>query len=124
MKIIISLILLINFLHSKSRISSCLDYNNYSNHKKIDILIMGNSITTTSVHFKYNRAKNEEWQHSYGMAASEEDRDYVHLLHKFLSSKYNPKICILPLTDFETQIFSYDFDNLKNRVNFNADIYI
>ncbi len=85
------------------------------------ILFLGNSIT------KHGPAPAIGWLGDWGMAASAEDKDFVHLLTRDLtkSPAAAPKILVNNIADFERQYATYDVDaNLKDAFDFKPDLVI
>ncbi len=85
------------------------------------ILYLGNSITL------HGPAPSIGWVGNWGMAASSEDKDYVHLVTNFIeaASGNNPQILIKNIADFERGYATYDIsDGLKEELAFEADIVI
>jgi len=87
---------------------------------KIKILFLGNSITL------HEKLPEIGWFNNWGMAASSQDKDYVHLTLKFLKEKYeNVSYCITNVGEWELNYWKEEvlskFDTAKD---FNADIVI
>jgi len=85
------------------------------------ILFLGNSIT------RHGPKKSIGWSGDWGMAASAQEKDFVHLVTNSLSktSGTAPKVMIKNIAEFERQYTSYDVDdNLKEAFQFGADLVI
>lgn len=83
------------------------------------VLILGNSITVTLP------APEIGWHGHWGMAASEERKDYVHLLiEKF--KRYNDTIQVeyLGISSFERDFLNYDVKQLSAYRDFAPDLII
>ncbi len=86
--------------------------------KVIKILILGNSL---SYHLS---VEDSEWDHASGMAASDINSDYVHLLMTDISKAKNVSIVfkVINLVDFERNYKTYDLKKISTFVNFQPDI--
>jgi alpha-galactosidase len=85
------------------------------------ILFLGNSITL------HGPNKNIGWDGNWGMAASSEDKDYVHEVTKALTPKDGaaPKILVRNIATFERQFATFDAAALvKETSAFNADLIV
>jgi hypothetical protein len=85
------------------------------------ILFLGNSIT------KHGPKADIDWSGNWGMAASSEAKDYVHLVAKALTEKQGatPEVMIKNIADFERAYVGYDFaTKLKEAIEFKADLII
>ena len=85
------------------------------------VLFLGNSIT------KHGPKADIDWSGNWGMAASAESKDYVHLVTKALteSSGKAPKTLIRNIADFERSHADYDVaGKLKEAIDFDADLII
>ena len=84
------------------------------------ILVVGNSI---SLHPKLSAV---DWDHLGGMAASEIDSDYVHILMRKISEKQNKKIVlkIINIVSFERGYAQWCIGNFQSFVDFKPDIVI
>lgn len=85
------------------------------------VLFLGNSIT------KHGPKADIDWSGNWGMAASEESKDYVHLVTKALTEKSGaaPEVMVKNIADFERAYAGYDFaTKQKEAVDFNADLII
>ena len=90
--------------------------------KKADrILFLGNSITFVPP------AAWCDWKGNWGMAASAEDKDYVHLLVHSITelTGRKPGIMVENIADFERQYATYDVNaKLKEHLDFKPDIVV
>jgi hypothetical protein len=83
------------------------------------ILFLGNSIT------KHSPAPDIGWYGDWGMAASCEENDYVHLTVKELKKYYpDPEFIYRNIADFERNYINYGLNNLEDCKSFGADIII
>lgn len=85
------------------------------------ILFLGNSIT------KHGPKAEIGWSGNWGMAASEEGKDYVHLVAAALaeSSGNAPEVLVKNIADFERTYAGYDFTaKQKEAIDFHADLII
>ena len=85
------------------------------------VLFLGNSIT------KHGPKADIYWSGNWGMAASAEARDYVHLVAQGLAAKTNaaPEILVKNIADFERAHAGYDVSGkLKEAIDFHADLII
>ncbi len=85
------------------------------------VLFLGNSIT------KHGPKADIDWSGNWGMAASAEAKDYVHLVTKALTEKSGavPKVLVKNIADFERAYARYDIaTKLKEAVDFQADLII
>lgn len=88
----------------------------------IRILVIGNSIT------QHGASSSLGWNGTWGMAASAEDKDYVHqLIAKIKTKTTDYEIMYRNISEFEK--YFYDFgkfvtDNYKDLADFDADIII
>ena len=85
------------------------------------ILFLGNSIT------KHGPKSEIDWTGNWGMAASEEGKDYVHLVVAALakSSGNTPEVLVKNIADFERAYAGYDFaTKQKEAIDFQADLII
>ena len=90
-----------------------------ANPKKI--LFLGNSITL------HGPKKDIGWAGHWGMAASAEDKDFVHLVAKALTGKdgRSPEILVKNIASFEREFAKYDpAVELKDATTFNADLIV
>ncbi|MCL4483969.1 MAG: SGNH/GDSL hydrolase family protein [Bacteroidetes bacterium] len=79
----------------------------------VNILILGNSIT------KHGPAPEIGWYGNWGMAASEESKDYVHILMQYFH-QMNPSIRVryASIADFERGYWNFNpskLDSLRNK---------
>ncbi|MCB1276848.1 SGNH/GDSL hydrolase family protein [Prosthecobacter sp.] len=85
------------------------------------VLFLGNSIT------KHGPKADIGWSGNWGMAASAESKDYVHLVTKALAEKSGaaPEVMVKNIADFERAYADYDFAaKQKEAVDFHADLII
>lgn len=85
------------------------------------VLFLGNSIT------KHGPKKDIDWSGNWGMAASAEANDYVHLVTKALTEKAGkvPEVMVKNIADFERAYAGYDVAaKLKEAIDFHADLII
>ncbi len=83
------------------------------------VLFLGNSIT------KHGPKADIDWTGNWGMAASAEAKDYVHLVAKGITEKTGkaPEILVNNIADFERGFTTYDIPaKLKASVDFRADL--
>ena len=85
------------------------------------VLFLGNSIT------KHGPKADIDWSGNWGMAASAESKDYVHLATKALTEKFGaaPEVLVKNIADFERAYAAYDIaTKLKEAADFQADLII
>lgn len=85
------------------------------------VLFLGNSIT------KHGPKKDIDWSGNWGMAATSEANDYVHLVTKALTEKAGaaPEVMVKNIADFERAYAGYDIAaKLKDAIEFKADLII
>ncbi|OYW76719.1 MAG: hypothetical protein B7Z37_07350 [Verrucomicrobia bacterium 12-59-8] len=85
------------------------------------VLFLGNSIT------KHGPKADIDWSGNWGMAASAEATDYVHLVTKALTEKAGaaPEVMVKNIADFERAYTGYDFAaKMKDAIEFKADLII
>lgn len=85
------------------------------------VLFLGNSIT------KHGPKADIDWSGNWGMAASAESNDYVHLVTKALGEKPGPKpeVMVKNIADFERGYAGYDVaGKMKEAFEFGADLVI
>lgn len=85
------------------------------------VLFLGNSITL------HGPLESIGWTGNWGMAASSQDQDYVHLLQQRLAKSQGslPKIHVQNIADFERDPDSYDLDvKLRDAIAFDPDLVI
>jgi hypothetical protein len=88
-----------------------------SNLKKV--LFIGNSIT------HHSPAPDLGWYGDWGMAASSEDKDYVHcIIEKLKNSNKQAEFMIKTVADYERTFWEFNLNNFKEIRDFNADIII
>ena len=83
------------------------------------VLFLGNSIT------KHGPKADIDWTGNWGMAASAEEKDYVHLVTKGIAEKVGkaPEILVNNIADFERAYAAYDIPaKMKASVDFGADL--
>src|SRR3954469_21359606 len=82
------------------------------------VLFLGNSIT------KHGPKADIDWQGNWGMAASAEAKDYVHLVMQGLAAKTGaaPELMVKNIVDFERGYAGYDAaEKLPDAIAFKAD---
>jgi lysophospholipase L1-like esterase len=85
------------------------------------VLFLGNSITL------HGPLESIGWSGNWGMAASEQSNDYVHLLTKHIAdaSHKQPEIMVRNIADFERDYQNFDIQkNLEAAIAFEADLII
>lgn len=85
------------------------------------VLFLGNSIT------KHGPKADIDWSGNWGMAASAEAKDYVHVFTTSLARKQGstPEILVKNIADFERAHQGYDFAaKLKEAIDFQADLIV
>lgn len=85
------------------------------------VLFLGNSIT------KHGPKADIDWSGDWGMAASTEAKDYVHLVALGLAAKTGaaPEVMVRNVADFERGHVGYDIaGKLKEAIEFRADLII
>ncbi len=85
------------------------------------VLFLGNSIT------KHGPKADIDWSGNWGMAASAEAKDYVHLVIAGLASKGGavPETMVKNIADFERAHVGYDIaGKLREAIDFQADLII
>lgn len=85
------------------------------------VLFLGNSIT------KHGPKADIDWRGNWGMAASAEAKDYVHVFTASLAQKQGstPDILVKNIADFERAHQGYDFTTkLKEAIDFQADLIV
>ncbi|MBL9182039.1 MAG: SGNH/GDSL hydrolase family protein [Verrucomicrobiaceae bacterium] len=85
------------------------------------VLFLGNSIT------KHGPKADIDWSGNWGMAASSEAKDYVHVFTKALSEKQGsaPEILVKNIADFERAHQGYEIAaKLKEAIDFKADLIV
>lgn len=85
------------------------------------VLFLGNSIT------KHGPKADIDWSGNWGMAASAEAKDYVHVFTTSLTQRQGaaPEILVKNIADFERAFRDYDFAvKLKEAIDFQADLIV
>ena len=85
------------------------------------VLFLGNSIT------KHGPKADIDWSGNWGMAATAEAKDYVHLVTKALTEKAGvaPEVMVKNIADFERAYSGYDIAaKMKDAIEFKADLII
>lgn len=85
------------------------------------VLFLGNSIT------KHGPKADIDWSGNWGMAATAEEKDYVHLVAQGLAAKSGaaPEIMVKNIVDFERGYAGYDAsEKLRDAIAFQADAII
>ena len=85
------------------------------------VLFLGNSIT------KHGPKADIDWSGNWGMAASAEAKDYVHVFTTSLTQMQGsaPTILVKNIADFERAHQAYDFaTKLKEAIDFQADLIV
>lgn len=84
------------------------------------ILFLGNSITL------HGPSQKVDWSGNWGMAASAQEKDYVHLVAKALSKKDGsaPETLVKNIATFERGYVDYDAAQLKDAAAFGADLIV
>jgi len=85
------------------------------------VLFLGNSIT------KHGPKADIDWSGNWGMAASAEAKDYVHVFTTSLIQKQGtaPEILVKNIADFERAHQGYDFAaKLKEAIDFQPDLIV
>ncbi|MBE7494483.1 MAG: SGNH/GDSL hydrolase family protein [Verrucomicrobiaceae bacterium] len=85
------------------------------------VLFLGNSIT------KHGPKADIDWSGNWGMAASAEAKDYVHVFTASLTQKQGaaPEILVKNIADFERAHQGYEFaTKLKEAIDFQADLIV
>jgi alpha-galactosidase len=85
------------------------------------ILFVGNSLTS------HGPKADIDWHGNWGMAATSEDKDYVHLVTKALAAKQGtaPEIMVKNVADFERNHVGYDIaGKFADAAGFKADLVI
>ena len=93
----------------------------FAQAKPQKILFIGNSIT------KHAPKADIDWHGNWGMAATSEDKDYVHLVAKALAAKQGatPETMVKNIADFERNHIGYDIaGKFADATGFKADLII
>ena len=99
----------------------CLAANVAGQTKPTKVLFIGNSIT------RHGPKADIDWHGNWGMAATSEDKDYVHLVAKALASRQGatPEIMVKNVADFERNHDGYDIEGrFADAAAFKADLII
>ncbi|GEP43615.1 SGNH/GDSL hydrolase family protein [Brevifollis gellanilyticus] len=89
--------------------------------KPLKMLFVGNSIT------RHGPAAKIGWTGNWGMAATSEDKDYVHLVVDAVTKKQGakPEFLVANVADFERNFETFDFTTkLKTQTDFAPDIVV
>lgn len=86
----------------------------------VRVLILGNSIVS------HGPAPEIGWYDDWGMAASAEDKDFVHVLDRMIASKngWPNELMYVNIAAFEGDFENYDLDKLQLYRDFDADIIV
>jgi alpha-galactosidase len=93
----------------------------YAQGKPQKILFVGNSIT------KHGPKADIDWHGNWGMAATSEDKDYVHLVTQALAAKQGAQLAVMVknVADFERNHVGYDIvGKFADAAAFKADLVI
>lgn len=85
------------------------------------VAILGNSITL------HGPSEKIGWLHNWGMAASAEEKDFVHLLLKRIEKEGGgkPEAYVRNIADFEREYATYNVaEKMKEAIDFKADLII
>lgn len=85
------------------------------------VAVLGNSLTL------HGPAPDIDWHGNFGMAASSEERDFVHLLQARMGSAFGtkPELFVRNIADFERNHQTYEVDkNLQELADFRPDLII
>jgi hypothetical protein len=85
------------------------------------VLFLGNSITL------HGPKPDIGWTNNWGMAASADEKDYVHLVARALAAHTGtaPQIAVRNIAEFERQYATYDVDaELRDLLAFDADLVV
>lgn len=102
-------------------IIACLVSQTFAQTPFKKVLFLGNSIT------KHGPKADIDWSGNWGMAASAESKDYVHVFTTSLTQKQGstPEILVKNIADFERAHQGYDFAaKLKDASDFQADLIV
>jgi hypothetical protein len=91
-----------------------------ANWKAGRILFLGNSITL------HGPLPAIGWTGNWGMAASAEEKDYVHVLAASIArlTGSKPELRVANIADFERQFDRFDLDSFKEHLAFRPDIIV
>lgn len=100
--------------------SSDLYYLGDKDDNDLKVLIVGNSIT------RHGPSAQIGWEHDYGMAASSQEKDYVHVLYnKLCIAGYKPYFMVRQASFWERNYFKDDvLDSYTDETKFNADVLV
>jgi alpha-galactosidase len=103
--------------------STSVEAQNPATGKPQKVLILGNSIT------RHGPKADIGWTGNWGMAASAEEKDFVHLIEKALTARAGagskPTVLAVNIAEFERNYATYDVDTkLKDAIDFGADLII
>ncbi len=86
----------------------------------IRILFLGNSVTW------HERAPQIGWNHNWGMAASAEEKDYVHLVVDFFKKRYGKiRYCVCNVGKWEQNFFDESvLEEFVEAKEFEADVVV
>lgn len=92
----------------------------YPGGDELKALFVGNSIT------RHGICKEIEWLGDYGMAASAEEKDYVHILMREISKKQDASYCVCQASAWETHYKNPKevYDLFRRARDFEADLII
>jgi hypothetical protein len=92
--------------------------NKYKYERTLKIAILGNSLSFHGI--------DALWDHKSGMAASNIEKDYVHiLLNKISETKqYSIAFLVINIADFERGFNNFNYKRLENIKEFDPDILI
>lgn len=109
-----------NNVSSKGQIKEYDLVRTINNNGKLSVLFVGNSIT------RHAPAKDIDWLGDWGMAASSEETDYVHLVVKGLEKKYGKvNFCTACCADWEREYYNDEKIETYNKArDFNADVIV
>lgn len=85
------------------------------------VLFLGNSIT------KHGPKEDIDWSGDWGMAASSESNDYVHLMTKALTERSGRphEVMVVNIADYERAYAGYDLKGkLRDALQFDADLVV
>ena len=96
---------------------ACGDYNAVAAEIK-EVVIIGNSIR------KHGKAPEIGWSNDWGMAATSQDKDYVHVLYKKICDKLAQTQKEAPRLSLPGGVVEKDFSKWDPSVTTNADVII
>jgi hypothetical protein len=97
-----------------------INYINKNNYEKtLKIVILGNSISLHGV-------VPDSWDHESGMAASDIEHDYVHILLNKISEEkqYGIEYIVINIAEFERGFNGFNYTRLTGIKEFNPDVII